>query len=157
MEGVGDASGAYNLAVTCPRTPTFVGTITCGQVAIGNTTGANQTVGLSAPAHWFAFNAVASGTFFIDSCGSSFDTVIRVFRRTGTSPVTGVGVEIATCDDAPACGNCGGQGQLSRFLTAGSYWIVIDGFSLSTGVYRLSISYTGTYFIIAHGSTLGGA
>lgn len=48
-----------------------------------------------------------------------------------------VGQLLQTCDD---CGPCGLRTVLSVALNPGSYWVVVDGFSSSSGNYRLAIT-----------------
>ena len=66
----------------------------------------------------------------IDTCGSGFDTYLRVFNAAGA--------EIASKDD----GGCPGrlQQKLSVTLTAGTYTVVVDGYSRSQGAYSLTMS-----------------
>lgn len=120
MDGYDTESGAYTLRVTCPPTPTFVGNLSCGQTAVGDTTNANNTqTGVNAaPEHWFGFDVPHTGAYVFDTCGSDFDTFLLVFLRTGPSPLTDVGLEVATCDN---CGTCGSDAQLTVALTPGSY------------------------------------
>ena len=47
----------------------------------------------------------------------------------------------STCDD---CGPCGTRTVLTSTLSAGAYWVVMDGFSSSRGTYRLVITCPAT-------------
>ena len=53
---------------------------------------------------------------------SSCIRYIHIYNRNGTSAITDVGSQVATCDD---CGPCGLQTVLSVQLTAGNYWYVV--------------------------------
>ena len=88
----------------------------CNQVMSGSTAGGSSSAGGAAPDVWWPFQAPNTGVYTFNSCGSSYDTWIHIFTRIGT---TGIGSQIATCDD---CGPCGVQTVLSTALTAGSYW-----------------------------------
>jgi hypothetical protein len=91
---------------------------------------------------------------YLDTFGSSFDTVIRVYSgtcaaRTGTP----------TCDDD--AGVCTGvQSQLATQLAAGTWCVVVDQFSSlqTTGALTLSVvrgGRTGTSIAAANGSQAG--
>lgn len=58
----------------CTSLQTVVGTLACGMVVSGNTTGANNTVEEPAPENWWIFTALQTGLYTFDSCGSAYDT-----------------------------------------------------------------------------------
>jgi hypothetical protein len=72
---------------------------------------------------WFAYQAEANGTLYIDTDGSNFDTVLAVYTGPGDSFATLVSVG---CDN-----NSGLDGKDSRVAisaTTGTiYWIAVDG------------------------------
>jgi hypothetical protein len=82
---------------------------------------------------WFTYTAPASGTLFISTEGSSFDTILAVYTGPGTSFSTLVKVD---CDN-----NSGANGKTSKLdfpATAGTrYYIVVDGVGGATGTVRL--------------------
>lgn len=73
---------------------------------------------------WFAYQAEANGTLFIDTDGSNFDTVLAAY--------TGPGDSFATLVSAGCDNNSGLDGKDSRVVipnaTVGTiYWIAVDG------------------------------
>jgi len=74
------------------------------------------------------------GTVFIDTDGSTFDTVLAVYTGPGDSFATLV--EVA-CDN-----NSGSNGRTSRVsfqATAGTiYWVAVDGVNAATGIVNLN-------------------
>ena len=64
-----------------------------------------------------------------DSCGSSYDTWLRVYDAAGT--------QIESCDD---CGPCGTQTVLTTAaLPAGSYTIDVEGYGTASGQYTVAM------------------
>ena len=68
--------------------------------------------------------------YTFDSCGSTFDTWLRVWTQDLSSELFG-------CDD---CGSCGAQTILTGELDVGCYKLVIDGFATSSGTYTVEIT-----------------
>ena len=64
------------------------------------------------------------------SCGSSFDTYLRIFS-------TDMAIELHGCDD---CGACGSQSVLDAALPEGNYTLVIEGGSGQTGDYTVTMN-----------------
>ena len=90
---------------------------------------------------WFAYTASATGVVNINTCGSSFDTVLSVHSGCpGTSSN-----QIACNDDSwnggnSACGTSGLQSGLNLNTTAGqTYLIRVAGYNGITGTYLLNI------------------
>lgn len=151
MDGFGNSRGSYRLSVSCPGDPPpppptslptnpgssgpIQGTVTCSQVATGNSATGSHSVGHGAPEHWWRFTAPQTGVYNFNSCGSSYDTYIHIFTRSTSS--TSGNRRVSTCDD---CGPCGTRTVLTSRLPAGNYWVVMDGFATSRGLYRLQIT-----------------
>ena len=67
---------------------------------VGDSTGANNDGAASCGGTndvWFVYNGTVTGTLAVDTCGSSFDTVLAAFTACG-------GTELA-CDDNSGCGS----------------------------------------------------
>src|SRR5207245_1690739 len=80
---------------------------------------------------WYRFTAARSGPISLDTCGSSFDTLLAVY--TG-----GYGAlqEVASNDDAHDCsaGNGDTTSRVTFTATAGtSYLVAVDGKADATG------------------------
>merc|ERR1711937_1035346 len=69
-------------------------------------------------------------TITASSCGSGFDTYLRVFSSDLTE-------EHCSCDD---CGDCGLQTVLDCELQAGHYVLVVDGFSSREGDFEVALT-----------------
>ena len=123
VDGFGNAQGTYRLATTCP-TPVSVpvqGNAACSGTVSGNSGTGTNTVGTgTAPEHWYRFQAPVSGSYTFNSCGSSYDTYLHIFNRTGTSQRTSL---VTQCDD---CGPCGTRTVLTVDLMAGPYFVYVN-------------------------------
>lgn len=125
---------AYNLAISSPPAPpandecafatpiavnSFVDTI--DTVAATTDESPTSACGTSHFHNvWYTFTAVADGTATIDTCTSSYDTVLRVFTG-GCGTLT----EVACNDDS-----CGLQSEVSVAITAGTqYWVEVAAYS----------------------------
>jgi hypothetical protein len=91
------------------------------------------------PAHdvWFRYTCPCSGQVFIDTCNSSFDTVLAVY--TGTCP----NLALVVCNDNATAGPC--SGSLNSFVSfsavAGvTYYIRIGGAGGAQGSGLLTLS-----------------
>jgi len=77
----------------------------------------------------YSFAAGGGSEFTFSTCGSSLDTFVRIFDSDWN--------EVEGCDD---CGDCGVQTVLSySFTEAGSYYVVVEGYSNEEGSYQLSM------------------
>jgi hypothetical protein len=84
--------------------------------------------------YWFSYAPPASGQLFLNTDGSSFDTVLAVYTATGPTYADLVSV---------ACDNNSGANGLTSSLNfpaaAGvNYYIVVDGVGATTGTVRLN-------------------
>ena len=102
----------------------------CGQTLTGSTSSSSNRIGNLAPDHIYEFCTSVSGTHTFNSCGSSFDTWLRVWTQD-------LSHELLSCDD---CGSCGTQTILTGELGVGCYKLVIDGYSTSSGTYTVGIT-----------------
>ena len=96
----------------------------------GSTRGSSNRIGNIAPDHIYDFCTSTRGTHTFNSCGSGFDTYIRVWTQD-------LSRELYGCDD---CGACGYQTVLTETLDAGCYKLVIDGYSYNSGSYTVQIT-----------------
>jgi hypothetical protein len=127
--------GAPTLTYTYPSDGFTDGTIYCGATVHGSTVGAGQHIGNGASDHIYSFHVPPSraGMVQFDSCGSSFDTWIRVMSHH-------MAEEIASCDD---CGPCGVQTVLEVELDEGDYIVVLEGYAANEGEYQLTMNCFG--------------
>ncbi len=89
--------------------------------------------GSTSPDVVYAFTPTASLAFSIDLCASAYDTKVYVYVD---SPST-----LLACNDDAGCGYSGWQSKIDNLVVAGghTYYIVIDGYGGSSGIYSLSI------------------
>ena len=115
---------------------------------VASTAGAGSHLGNAASDHIYSLSLASPQVVTIDTCGSSYDTYIRIYDATLTT-------EITSCDD---CGPCGLQTVLDASLDAGDYMVVIEGFSGSEGEYTLEVvcSSPAGHQAIACGGTVTG-
>lgn len=109
---------------------------------IFNTTGSATSPGeticgvIGGASEWITFVADTSGTLFLSTDGSSYDTVMAVFKRSATNANV---LEQITCDN-----NSGVDGKDSAVnfpVQAGSTnYIVVDGVNGVTGILQLNYS-----------------
>ena len=102
----------------------------CGQTLTGSTSGKSNEIGNAAPDSIYEFCTTKSGYHTFNSCGSNFDTWLRVQTHD-------LSRELLSCDD---CGSCGTQSILTGWLEAGCYSLVIDGYGTSSGAYKVGIT-----------------
>jgi hypothetical protein len=112
---------------------------TCGATVDGS-----AACGLSASSNdvWYAITPATSGLARLDTCTSTYDTVVSVH----TSCPGVIGNQIGCNDDAPLYTACTGtfQSALDVPVTAGStYYIRVAGFNGSTGNYTLHYTLGG--------------
>lgn len=112
---------------------------------IGSTAGnnTNATTETGEPNHakkdgdksvWWKWTAPTNGEMTVDSCGSSFDTVMGIYTGTIVSALS----EMVSNDDA-----CGLQSSATWSARAGiTYYIAIDGFNGASGNITLNWNFT---------------
>ncbi|WP_461599286.1 putative metal-binding motif-containing protein, partial [Winogradskyella sp.] len=104
--------------------------ILCGDIVIGFTNGATDSGNNAAPDVFYSLAGTAAGEEITASlCGSSFDTLIRIFDACG-------GTELFTNDDS-----CDLQSEVT-FTSDGSttYIIMVEGFGSDAGEYTLAVN-----------------
>src|SRR5206468_603721 len=105
---------------------------------VGTATGPGETIcgvigGASA---WITFVADASGALFLNTDGSSYDTVMAVFRRSATNTAA---LELLACDNNG--GTNGRTSSLNLPVQVGkTNYILVDGVNGATGVLQLNYS-----------------
>ncbi len=78
-------------------------------------------------------NSACQSLVSISLCGSAFDTYLHLLNSSGT--------EIAVNDDnGPLCS--GSQSSIRMILPAGTYYIVVEGYTVNFGTYSLNVSAT---------------
>ena len=106
--------------------PYVVHDLPCGGTLTGSTIGKPSVIGSSAGEALFRVCTSVAGEYTFSSCGSTFDTYLRIYDAHMRHQLVG-------CDD---CGNCGLQTMLSHRLEADKcYVIVLEGFSSNEGSY----------------------
>lgn len=154
--GLGNDTRTATLTVTSPPPPNdnFANatTLQAGQTVTGSNVGATFETGETehnaqfpdsgGASVWWRFVAPVSGTFTVNTCGSSFDTVLAVYTGNAINALT----LVAGNDDA-ASGPCSGTNQsyVSFNAVAGTaYSIVVDGYNggsgAATGTIQLALS-----------------
>jgi hypothetical protein len=101
----------------------------------GTTLGADNTVPISCVTpgadNVYEFDPPASASFHVDLCASSYDTALEVRQDDCQT-----GVVVMCMDDS-----CGLQTDFWVTMTQGTaYYIVVEGYSSSSGAYSLSVS-----------------
>lgn len=89
----------------------------------------------TSPDVWYRFLARGTGSITIDTCGSTFDTVLSAH----TSCPGTVG-NVVACNDDAAVGGCAGTptSSITFTMTSGvTYWIRVAGFRGRTGTFTL--------------------
>jgi hypothetical protein len=83
---------------------------------------------------WWRWTAPADGAFVVDTCDSTFDTLLAVYTGEEVSTLAGVGANDEGCESGF------GQSRLTFTATAGrSYAIAVDGRDGDTGDVRLRL------------------
>jgi len=89
---------------------------------------------------WYTYTATCSGSLFITTCGSNYDTVLSVHSG---CPGTSANVILCNDDDAYCGGNPARQSALTIAASAGStYYIRVAGYQGATGAVQLNASLT---------------
>ena len=89
----------------------------------------------SSPDVWFAYRGPADGTVEIDSCGSSFDTVLSVH----TDCLGTTANELDCNDNSDVCGVGSSQSYLTMSVTEGTVYMVrLSGYDGAYGEYDIT-------------------
>jgi hypothetical protein len=112
-------------------------TLTCGGSLQGTTVGGPRLYGAQAPEAYFSIQLAMTTYVIVDSCGSSFDTTLRLINALD-------GEELQWNDDSLNWAGCTtGQGVQSFIrvtLSSGNYYVVLDGFGNKQGPYIVSMA-----------------
>ena len=121
-----------------------IGALRLGDTVVGVTPEVRSAIGTPAPDHFYSMEVTpemaecaATGDLQISSCGSDFDTWLRVYDAA-------TGEEKASCDD---CGDCGYYADLQGAdlsLDVGKYVVMVEGRRYyHRGPYVVSLSCAG--------------
>ncbi len=141
VDGYGTASGTYNLTVTFtefvdPGDPcSDPEVLSCGDFVTGSTIGGANFVGNAAPDAFFEAVVTQSGpvTFSLCDPATDYDSYIRLYDG---CPTDG-GTELAFDDDS--CADPGLASSITMALEPGTYYVVVEGYSASSGNFGLSM------------------
>jgi|GEM_PF-3547910 len=91
---------------------------------------------------WYKYTPTRNGTLKIDTCGTSYDTVLTVYQS--SSCPSGSGSEVGCSDDDLVAGPCAAAGNRTSYLSlsvvAGlPYYIRVSGFNGASGNYVLHV------------------
>ena len=122
-----------------PITPLGVQGLACGQTQQGSTFGQASFYGEPSGDARYEFSVAYVGEHAFLACDSSFDTMLRIFPKENADPAN----PIFMCDD---CGDCGGRTSIVsgvtpgfNHLAPGDYLIVLDGYRLASGSFKLEM------------------
>ena len=148
VAGFGGAIGNFQLNVSQavqppPNNPCASATVvTTGTTTPFSTCGAT-TDGVGSPCNlandvWFKWTASCSGSVTIDTCGSSFDTVLSVYASTACPPPAN---SLVACNDDALLGpNCWWSSQVTFNAVAGTTYVIrVGGYLGATGCGKLTI------------------
>jgi hypothetical protein len=113
----------------------FDGGVYSGSTSTATASGATASCGssTSSPDVWFSFTAPCSGTLRLDTCGSSYDTVLAVWSACG-------GTELACNDDSVFCTNTLHSMLTVPVVQGTNYRIRVSGFGGATGNFTLRVN-----------------
>ncbi len=144
-------------SVISPRAGTIVRGYTGTQIfnTTGSATGPGEVICgvIGGASDWITIVADASGTLYLNTDGSSYDTVMAVFRR---SPTNSAVLELLACDNNG--GTNGLTSSLNLPVTQGqTNYVVVDGVSGVSGILQLNYSLATSAIIKTAGLTPQGA
>ncbi len=136
------------VGIALPENDTACGAepIECGDIISGTTVGAAAdnvpicgTTNGTGGGLWYLLQPTQSGQIVVNTCGSAFDTKLRIYAGS-CNAFTCVGGN----DDFSGCGpGFSLNSQVTFAAVAGtSYYILVHGFSSSVGAFTLSVSCT---------------
>jgi hypothetical protein len=147
VRAYGSDAGDFTLSVSqhdnasCDHAaPLPVGVTTFNSTCAPVSSAVGCTLTFDSPTLWYAFTPDCTGQATIDTCGSSFDTVLAVF------PSCDAVAPIACNDDAPgACASAPGASRVTFDAQAKqTYFVRVSGVFGAAGSGRLSTSCTPT-------------
>lgn len=99
IEGAGRVQGNFGVTMNCPPNDFQEGSLTCGTVVHGNTIGAADLgLGTDGGDHMYTFTVSQMISIQMNSCGSAFDTHLRV-TNPDLSPLAFCTGSDCDCDD----------------------------------------------------------
>ena len=109
----------------------YRGEIRVGDLVEGDTSTSTSVYGsVESPDEIWSFSVTAPGRHVFDTCGSSFDTWLRIYDAEWNL--------LKSCDD---CGSCGTRTVLTtQPLGAGRYYVLVEGYDDRSGRYNLAMS-----------------
>ncbi len=144
-------------SVISPRAGTIVRGYTGTQIfnTTGSATGPGEVICgvIGGASDWITIVADASGTLYLNTDGSSYDTVMAVFRR---SPTNAAVLELLACDNNG--GTNGLTSSLNLPVTVGqTNYVVVDGVNGVSGILQLNYSLATSTLLKTAGLTSQGA
>ena len=121
------------------------GELYVGSTVTGNTDGAASYYGNPSPDNFYTFNSSSSGTYVFSTCGSRYDTFIRVLQTHSATWTADTVTELKAADDEGEShctyGSCSTDCCLEVigvYLEAGyTYIVLIEGYADGSGEYYL--------------------
>ena len=115
--------------------------IQCGETVAGNSADGSAILGNAARDVLYRFTLDVSTTVTISTCGSSFDTFLRLYTRDAL-----VAGRAATAynDDSSACTGTNLHSLIRHTVNAGTeYVVVVEGYLSNEGAFQLSVTCDG--------------
>jgi hypothetical protein len=132
-----DACANITNITTCP--------FTCQGSTVGYVNDYGTCIGNTAPDRIYSFTTQAVSDVVISLCGSTYDTALEL-RTGGACPGT---TQLYCNDDF-----CGLQSQITATaLPVGTYYVIVDGWSSSSGTYNLNITATPCFSLPCNEAT----
>ncbi len=84
---------------------------------------------------WYSFTLASDTEVYVSLCGSGFDTGLAIFSDPGGGAAPDVVANLVAGNDD----SCSLQSEVTCLLSAGSYYLVVDGYSTAEGAYTLAM------------------
>ncbi|MBK8692904.1 MAG: hypothetical protein IPN17_11565 [Deltaproteobacteria bacterium] len=111
-----------------PAGAVVISLATPASTIMGTTTSATSQAGCGGADVYYRFTLARREVVYVDTFGTAYDTELAFAPASGTGTIAG------TCTDD----SCGGtQSQIARVLDAGTYYVVVSGFSTNSGPFTL--------------------
>jgi hypothetical protein len=139
------ASSGASISVKYCRPSSFVGvvgTLSCGSTVTGTNVGATNLQGYTSGDVLYAVKLDGTSTYTFSTCGSSMDTVLRVYTD-------GMMQQLSVCDNCGTCASNENNAVLSGFTGSGNFIIAVEGYNTAAGSFVLSMQCTGTTAVVA--------